>query len=171
MELIAEKLGKTDKLVRLRYVREDGSFTACSMPRQGILPHDLIHYVVESELQFKDGFTGLIAQGAEAVLATQLLHGLAEKMAGTEAMQVEAIVEALQTQLWAGQFSPEDFAEGVRTACLARDRPTFDFGGTHIPSCLFEKAGELNTQWAAVPYYGSLTLHFFSGAAKVTRRI
>ena len=160
MELIAEKLGKTDKLDRLRYVREDGSFTACSMPRQGILPHDLIHYVVESQLQLKDGFTGLIAQGAEAAFAAQLSHGLAQKMAGTEAIQVEAIVEALQTQLWAGQFSMEDFVEGVQTACLARDQPTFDFGGTNMPPCLYEKAGELNTQWATVPYYGSLTLEF-----------
>lgn len=161
MKLIAEKLGKTDKLDRLGYVREDGSLIACLMPRQGILPHDLIHFVVESELQLKDGFTRLIAQGADAALATQLSHGLAEKMAGTEAIQVEAIVEALQTQLWAGQFSPEDFAEGVRTACLARDQPTFYFGGAHIPACLFEKAGELNTQWAALPYYGSLTLQFY----------
>ena len=160
MELIAEKLGKTDKLDRLRYVRADGSFTACSMPRQGILPHDLIHYVVESQLQLSNGFTGLIAQGAEAAFATQLSHGLAEKMAGAEAIQVEAMVEALQTQLWAGQFSMEDFVEGVRTACHARDQSTFDFSDTDIPPRLFEKVRELNMQWAAVPYYGSLTLQF-----------
>ena len=42
MKLIAEKLGKTDKLDRLRYERDNGSSTETAMPRQGILPHDLI---------------------------------------------------------------------------------------------------------------------------------
>ena len=50
MHLLAEKLGKTDKLDRLRYRRADGSETACPMPRQGTLPHDLVHYIVESRL-------------------------------------------------------------------------------------------------------------------------
>lgn len=160
MELIAEKLGKADKLDRLRYVREDGSITACSMPRQGTLPHDMIHYVVESQLHLKNGFTGLIAQGAEAAFATQLVHGVAQKMADTEAIQVEAIVEALQTQLWAGEFSLTDFLEGVRTACLARDEPTFDFGQIDVRSCLFEHVVALNKVWAAVPLHGKLKLKF-----------
>lgn len=159
MKLIAEKLSKTDKCDRLRYAREDGSSTECSMPRQGILPHDLIHYVVESELQLRDGFTGLIAQGAEATYATQLAHGLAQKMAGTEAIQVEAIVEALQTQLWAGKFSKEDFIEAVHTSCAGRDKPALKFEGIDVHS-LFEKVLTLNSAWANVPYYGAMTLEF-----------
>ncbi len=51
MKLIAEKLGKTGKLDRLRYMRADGSATETMMPRQGILPHDLVHYVVETQLR------------------------------------------------------------------------------------------------------------------------
>jgi len=160
MKLIAEKHSKTDKLDRLRYMREDGSSTECSMPRQGTLPHDLIHYVIESQLQLKNGFTGLIAQGAEAAFATQLAHGLAEKMAGTEAIQVEAMVESLQTQLWAGKFSRDDFVEGVRTSCAGRDKPTLDLDGVDVQSLLFEKALTLNSEWAKVPYYGALTLEF-----------
>lgn len=161
MKLIAEKLGKADKLDRLRYIRQDGSTTACSMPRQGTLPHDLIHYVVESQLQLQNGFTGLIAQGAEAAFATQVSHGLAVKMAGTEAIQVEAMVEALQTQLWAGQFSMEDFSEGVRTACLVRGQPSPTFNGIDVSTALFDHALDLNRKWSAVPSYGSLTIEFF----------
>ena len=115
------------------------------MPRQGTLPHDLIHYVVESELLLKNGFTGLIAQGAEAAFATQVAHGLAEKTAGTEAIQAEAIVEALQTQLWAGYFSMDDFMEGVRTACLVRDQPAFDFHGMWLASTIL--AGRRQLSW------------------------
>lgn len=160
MKLIAEKLGKTDKLDRLRYVRRDGSSTACSMPRQGILPHDLIHYVIESQLQLSDGFTGLIAQGAEAAFATQLSHGLAEKMAGAEAIHVEAMVEALQTQLWAGQFSIEDFSEGVRTACLVRGQSMAPSHAIALSERLFDTAVGLNKQWLAVPFHGFMTLDF-----------
>jgi hypothetical protein len=58
MKLIAERLGRNDKLDRLRCIRRDGSETATSMPRQGILPHDLVHYVVESGLGWRHGFLG-----------------------------------------------------------------------------------------------------------------
>lgn len=160
MKLIAEKLGKADKLDRLHYVRADGSSTQCVMPRQGTLPHDLIHYVVETQLRVHEGFTGLIAQGAEASMATQVSHGLAEKMAGTEAVQVEAIVEALQTQLWAGRFSMDDFLEGVRTACLVRGQPPYPFDGIDAEALLFDQVLELNSAWAAVPFHGSMTLEF-----------
>jgi hypothetical protein len=44
MKLIAERLGRND------------SETTTAMPRQGILPHDLVHYVVESGLGWRHGF-------------------------------------------------------------------------------------------------------------------
>lgn len=48
MRLIATRQGRADRYDQLRCVRRDGSTTGCAMPRQGILPHDLVHYVVES---------------------------------------------------------------------------------------------------------------------------
>jgi len=47
-------------------VRDDGSTLAViSSPGQGeALPHDLVHYVVESELRLERGFWGCIAAGA-----------------------------------------------------------------------------------------------------------
>lgn len=160
MHLIAEKLDKNARLDRLRYVRADGSETSCHMPRQGTLPHDLIHYVIESQLDLRDGFTGIVAQGATAAFGMELAHGLSGKMAGTEAVQVEAMVEALQTQLWSGQFDMDDFLEGVRTACLARNQPTFDFSGINVRSLLFDEAVRLLAAWTSVPFHGSLTLEF-----------
>ena len=160
MKLIAEKLGKSDKLDRLRYVRDDGSTTETAMPRQGTLPHDLIHYVVESGLGLKNGFTGLVARGANATFAMETTHDPAGKDVETEAIQVEAIVEALQTQLWSGQFNTDDFAEGVRTACLFRERPTFAFTDPAAGQRLFDQVLALNAEWMAVPFHGALTLEF-----------
>lgn len=160
MKLIAEKQGKADKLDRLRYVRADGSSTETAMPRQGTLPHDLIHYVVETGLGLKNGFTGLVARGANATFAMETTHEPAGKNVETEAIQVEGIVEALQTQLWSGQFDTDDFVEGVRTACLVRERPAFEFADMGDGQRLFDQVLALNAEWMAVPFHGALTLEF-----------
>jgi hypothetical protein len=160
MQLIAEKNNKSDKLDRLRYLRADGSSTETAMPRQGTLPHDLIHYVVETGLGLRNGFTGLVARGANATFAMQTTHEPAGKDVAAEAIQVEGIVEALQTQLWSGQFDQDDFLEGVRTACLVRDCPTFVFADAAAGQRLFDRALALNAEWMAVPYHGALTLEF-----------
>ena len=104
MKLIAEKKTARDKLDELLFVRRDGSTTRCQLPRQGTLPHDLIHYVVESRLPFRNGFLGLIAAGADAAFVLKVVHDKQNPQVETEAVQVESIVEALQTQLWAGGF-------------------------------------------------------------------
>lgn len=160
MKLVAEKLGKTDKLDRLRYLRNDGSSAEAVMPRQGILPHDLVHYVVETGLGLKNGFTGMVARGAAVAFTMELTHNPIGKDVQAEAIQVEAIVEALQTQLWSGQYSEEDFIEGVRTACLMHEAPMFVFAAPLAGQGLFDAALALDAQWKAVPFHGSLTLDF-----------
>lgn len=70
-ELIAEKRSSNDKYDVLRFVRNNGSATDSLMPRQGILPDDLIHYVVESALPLRHGFLSQVALGADAQLAVQ----------------------------------------------------------------------------------------------------
>ena len=160
MKLIAQKLGKADKLDRLTYQRADGSTTEAMMPRQGTLPHDLIHFVVETGLGSRNGFTGLVARGASATFAMETTHDPVGQGVETEAIQVESVVEALQAQLWSGQFVNADFLEGVRTACLMRERPTFVFRDADAGQHLFDAVLALNTDWQAVPFHGSLTLQF-----------
>ncbi len=160
MNLIAHKLGKSDKLDCLTCLRADGSTTETMMPRQGTLPHDLIHYVIEGGLGLRHGFTGMVARGANAGFVMAATHDPVGKDVDTEAIQVEAIVEALQTQLWSGQFKQDDFLEGVRTACLAHERSTFAFSDPDAGQRLFDAVLALNAEWMAVPYHGTLTLHF-----------
>ncbi|WP_017171899.1 hypothetical protein [Xanthomonas phaseoli] len=94
MKLIAEKLGKSDKADRLRFFRADGSETQCAMPRQGTLPHDLIHYIVESALPLKHGFLSQVAAGSDAGFVMQAVHDPSNRSVETESVQAEAIVEA-----------------------------------------------------------------------------
>ncbi len=48
----------------LTCVRDDGTVTTTGLPRQGILPHDAFHFVVESTLGWRDAFFGQVARGA-----------------------------------------------------------------------------------------------------------
>jgi len=162
MQLIAEKRSKNDKYDMLRFVRNNGSATVCPMPRQGILPHDLVHFVVESALPLRHGFLSLLARGADAQFVMETVHDPLNKDVETEAVQAEAIVEGLQTQLWSGAFDLEAFLDGAASACVARDKPPFDFSRLNIDlkQALYDRALELNHQWNAAPYYGTLSLEF-----------
>jgi hypothetical protein len=157
MKLIAERLGRTDKLDRLRCIRKDGSETATAMPRQGILPHDLVHYVVESGLGWREGFLGLVAAGADIGFAMEQTHDPARRMTADQAIHAEAVVESLQAQLWSGAFDEELFIDGVRGACEVRGRgvPMLAAG---IGSVLFEQALALNACWQQLPFHGALVL-------------
>jgi hypothetical protein len=162
MKLSAEKQGKNDKLDRLRFIRADHSETECAMPRQGTLPHDLLHYVVESVLPFQHGFLSLVAAGADAGFVMQEVHDPANLAVATEAVQVEAIVEALQTQLWSGAFDREAFLDAARLATSCRDRQPFEFVGID-PEQLYHRAMALLQQWNAVPLYQRMELDFVAG--------
>ena len=162
MKLIAEKLGKNEKYDRLKYLRSDGSQTQSAMPRQGTLPHDLVHYVVESALPLRAGFLSLVAAGADAAFVMQAVHDQAN--AEAEAVQAEAVVEALQAQLWSGAFDPEAFLEGVCSACAARGQPPFEFADANAGADLYRKALELDRRWQPLANFQSLTLEFFAGS-------
>jgi hypothetical protein len=157
MKLIAERLGRTDKLDRLRCIRRDGSVTTTAMPRQGILPHDLLHYVAESGLGWRHGFLGMIAAGADIGWTMEQTHDPANVAVADQAIHAEAVVESLQAQLWSGVFDDALFLDGVRSACEARGRsvPALDAGSG---AALFEQALALNARWQQVPFHGALAL-------------
>ncbi|MBI3283907.1 MAG: hypothetical protein HYZ65_03525 [Burkholderiales bacterium] len=158
MRLIAEKLGKSDKYDRLRYLRADGSASKSMMPRQGILPHDLVHYVVESRLPLQHGFTSLVARGAEVKFVMEQVHDVHKHTVEREAIQVEAIVEGLQSQLWSGVFDPAAFLAGAHSACVARNQPGFDFSSLDAEALLYQPALALQARWQALSYFESMEL-------------
>ncbi|SHN44440.1 hypothetical protein SAMN05192549_12218 [Duganella sacchari] len=162
MKLIAEKRSRTDKYDVLRFVRNNGSCTDALMPRQGILPHDLVHYVVESALPLRHGFLSLLARGADAQFVMESVHDKSNPHVATEAVQAEAIVEGLQAQLWSGAFDEAAFLAGAAAACTARNKPPFDFSqlAMNVKEMLYDRALALHEQWHAAPYYSTLSLEF-----------
>ncbi len=101
--------------------RPDGSETRNEMPRQGILPHDAIHFVVEQTLGWNEAFFGHVARGADLGHVNTRLHG--EKIDWAEApqaLQSESLVECLQAEQWGGAASPELFAQTLASTCQHR---------------------------------------------------
>jgi len=66
MKLVASKPGQCGRLDRLALVRPDRSRPEIDIPREGVLPHDLLHFVVEQGLGRCGGFLALQANGAES---------------------------------------------------------------------------------------------------------
>jgi hypothetical protein len=105
----------------LTCVRDDGSVTTGPMPRQGILPHDAFHFVVESTLGWREAFFGQVARGVA-------LDQIAAKKAGrktdwaplTQALQSESLVECLQAEQWGGAAAPGLFFETLAVTCRRR---------------------------------------------------
>ena len=157
MKLIARRHGRTDKLDLLRCIRRDGSETSTAMPRQGILPHDLVHYVVESALGWRHGFLGMVAAGADIGWTMAQTHDPASVNVADQAIHAEAVVESLQAQLWSAAFDEALFLEGVRSACevRSRSRPQLPEG---CGAAMFDQALALNARWQQVPFHGSLEL-------------
>jgi hypothetical protein len=157
LKLVATRGARTDKTDQLRCLRADGSATSTPMPRQGILPHDLVHYVVESTLGWRAAFYGMVAGGADIGWTMERTHDAGASDVADQAIHAEAVVESLQAQLWSGAFDATMFADGVRAACAAPARPAPllpDGAG----QALFAAVLALDVRWQQVPWHGTLAL-------------
>ena len=105
----------------LMCTRPDGSSTSAPMARQGILPHEAFHFVVESTLGWHDAFFGHVARGHSIEEATKRLHGQPRAWAQrTQALQCEALVACLESEQWSGGGDPAAFAESLVADCRRR---------------------------------------------------
>src|SRR5690606_12019463 len=91
-------------------VRPDGSRTTATMARQGILPHEAIHFVVESTLRWHDAMFGELARGGTVEAINARLHGGQQQWTrNTQARQAESLVECLEAEQWGGPSDPLSF--------------------------------------------------------------
>jgi hypothetical protein len=99
--------GKTDKV---EFKSSDRVLTKIENPKQGILPHDFIHAIIESQLGVR-GFTDLIFAGQNVEFAMS---------ADSEAWLSESMVEAIQGMLWSGQMDLDPFNAWIKEICHQR---------------------------------------------------
>ena len=145
--------------MRLTFTKRDGKYDDLSIeregrqletikcPKQGIIPHDMVHYAVESCLAHS-GFLTLVAGGEAAAFTTT--GGDAEEA-------VERLVENFQAEMWGGRVPAEELLASYELACEARGHPAAPVSVADVER-IRARLDELTDRWAAVPLNGSLTL-------------
>jgi len=148
MRLVFTKgAGKND---RLEMIHADGRSEWLDCPKQGIIPHDMVHYAVESVL----GARGFIARVAAGEAAAFTMEG------GRESDGVERLVEALQGDGWSGGTAPAgEVLDLYRVTCEARACPMLPVDAAAIDA-IRERIAELTVAWNSVPVGGTLALDF-----------
>ena len=138
--------GKYDDLV---IERPDGPTETIQCPKQGIIPHDMVHFAVESTLGHR-GFLGMVAEGQAAAFATQ---------GGASEEAIERLVESFQAEMWGGRVPAADLLATYELACEARGHWSAPISVAEIDS-IRARLEQLTDQWSAVPVNGSLTVEF-----------
>src|SRR5690348_13175995 len=146
MQLVFTKgAGKYD---RMEIARADGTVERIDCPKQGIIPHDMVHYAVKSTLA-KRGFLTRVREGERADMR---MRGEAESDG------VERLVEVIQGDAWSGGTSDAAaMLDLYRVTCDARACPMLDIGPDDIEA-IRARMAELTTQWGALAAGQSLNL-------------
>lgn len=118
---------KGDKEDQLEMERADGTRASTRFPHKGPIPHDFVHYAVESELGIDRGFWGLVDAGhhPEEIqeIAKAAGHASAKRAEVpaadfVPAIQAERIVEAFEADHWSGgQGDPAGVAYMAEAGC------------------------------------------------------
>jgi len=148
MQLIFTKgSGKYD---RMDIVRNGVPVEGIDCPKQGIIPHDMVHFGVEITLR-KRGFIGRVLHGEAATFQMQ---------AEPESDGVERLVEVFQADGWSGwNSSPADMLDLYRVTCDARQCPPLQLSIDDIDA-VRKKLLEFTALWQAVTVGASLVLEF-----------
>lgn len=144
--VFTRQAGKHD---HLRIVRADGSTADVDCPKQGMIPHDMVHYAVE-KIVHADGFLSRVARG----------EGLGfTEGAAVSAEPVERLVEVMQADTWsnAGRSDVDEMVGLYHLSCEARGHAALPLEPAHIAAIRAEMA-DLAARWEAVPTGGILTL-------------
>ncbi|MDT8760457.1 hypothetical protein MZO42_17285 [Sphingomonas psychrotolerans] len=146
MELIFTKgAGKFDRLVLRRPGFAD---QAIDCPKQRIIPHDMVHFAVESVLEAR-GFLRRAAAGERADF---------NMAAESESDGVERLVETVQGDAWSGgSTAPDEVLALYGVTCDARGCPPLPVDMAAIEA-IRTRVAELTCDWEAVPIGGTMTM-------------
>jgi hypothetical protein len=164
---------KGERSDRIEAERPDGSSIATDFPHKGPIPHDVSHYIVETELGIADGFWGLVGSGRHpdeiAGLAKAAGHASA-KRASVPAesivgiVQAERAVECFEADLWCGASSePETLREMIATGSDQSLVPPIDVSDDAIGR-IRGNLSDFANRWAALKPGESLSLEWTSAA-------
>ena len=151
MKIQIKKL--SDRQHQLTFLREDHTLETINCDTRNFLNHDLLHYIVETEAQTKEGFFGAIAAGKS--YSTLGMGGATE---GSPLMQIEGVVGVLHRI-----SEVENLNQFLNNLHVQREGLVWE-----IPSWLTveflktvkERMRQLQGQWKSTPYGEYMELHW-----------
>ena len=137
------------KFDRLDITTDAGPQPPIDCPKQGIIPHDMVHFAVESGVSVT-GFLGGIAAGGDA--------GFAAGGDDPHHRAVERLVETFQAEAWGGAaYDDADFIALYHVTCAARSDSPLALDGVILGS-IRARLAALAIDWAALPVGGAMAL-------------
>ena len=156
MKIILTKgSGKFD---RITCIREDKTETSSLLPKQGILPHDVFHFVVEKTLHWENGFLGFIKKGMPIDPNDVHLHKR-DWSKDIQALQSECLVEVLQAEQWGGESDVVTFKDTLAISCKQRKTPTPKLSDQELKNIKTELKN-LGAVWRPLNPGGCIELEF-----------
>jgi hypothetical protein len=141
--------GKYDEM----RIARDGVSETVACPKQGIIPHDMVHFIVESTLD-RRGFLSRVRSGESADF---------RMAAEPESDGVERLVEVIQGDAWSGSnAAAEDILDLYRITCAARQCPPLPIDDADIAAIRHDMR-ELDTRWQALAIGQSIEVMFHQG--------
>ena len=84
---------KTETGCRTQCTRSDGSVIDWESPNNGKIPHDIVHWIIETKLCLNDSFYGNIARGQDDYSVNELAHS------DTELAKTEKLVLLIEADM------------------------------------------------------------------------
>jgi hypothetical protein len=149
-----------NKFDRMDINRPNGCVESIQCPKQGIIPHDMVHYAVESTLQAR-GFLGRVRDGETASFQMQAeAQSLADQATRQTSDAIERLVEVIQGDAWSGSTSQfADMLDLYQVTCRARECPALSITEADLES-IRKHVAKLTEQWNAVAVGSALVMDF-----------
>jgi hypothetical protein len=142
----AKNTGKQDVL---SCIRDDGSSTWWPLSPH-FAEHDMLHYIVETTLSFKEAFFGLIARGRD-IDSFGTRDGQKDTYTREEG-DAELIVGLLQVELRSNMApNNSEFSEMLALTCKNRNWPLPEHISEEQWDSIRAKMHDLTEQWRSLP--------------------
>ena len=149
---------KGERSDRIDTLRANGGEVSTTFPHKGPIPHDAVHFFVESGLGITEGFWGMVAAGRHpeeiAGMAKEAGHASAKRArlpdpAIIPIIQAERAVECFEADLWSGGDShPHMIREAIAAGCAQSLVPAIEISDEAVDRIRSELK-QLLTSWTA----------------------
>ncbi|MFL6722503.1 MAG: hypothetical protein ACJ8FT_11995 [Sphingomonas sp.] len=165
---------KGDRGDSIEAIRADGSRVSTLFPHKGPVPHDAVHFFVESELGIASGFWGQVASGRHPEEVQEIAkaggHASAKRASVPDAaivpmLQAERAVECFEADLWSGgEGDPDSLRSVIGAGCAHSLVPPVEVSDRAIER-IRSGLADLRSRWSSLPKGDSLSFEWVEAAA------